>query len=97
MQHRVHDVFVALSASVYNATHKRVPGRPGVCGGVDEVDPIATKAGQHEEVPGAAGVAMAARAGVPAAVVDLVTQVRHVQPVDHLIERKRGLCESTTG
>ena len=61
-----------------------MPRRSRVCGCVDEIDPVAAEAGEDEEVPCAAGVAVAAGAGVPAAVVDLVPQVRHVQPVDHL-------------
>ena len=58
-------------------------GRPLVSRAHD-VDAVADKTRHDEEGSPAGRVAEAARAGVPAGVVDLVAHVRHVQLVDNL-------------
>ena len=65
-------------------SHLCKPGRPGAGLGVDHVDPVAAQRRQDETVPRTIRVVVAARARVPAAVVKLVTNVAHRQPVDHL-------------
>ena len=51
---------------------------------VDHVDPVAAERGQNEPVPGTLGVVVAAGAGVPTAVVELVPDIAHRQAVDNL-------------
>ena len=51
---------------------------------VHDVDPVGPEAGHDEPGPGGAGVVVAGAAGVPAGVVELVTNVGHVEPGDDL-------------
>ena len=51
---------------------------------VNDVDPTAAQRWQHQFVPRLAAVTMATRAGVPAAVVQLIIQMGHHQSVHHL-------------
>lgn len=59
-------------------------GSPGIRPHVHDVDPGGDKAGKHQEVPGFGGIAVAAAAGVPAGMVQLIPQVGHREPMDHL-------------
>ena len=61
-------------------------GRRG-SSGVDDVDPAREQAGEDQEPAGS--LAVAARAGIPAEVVQLVADVGHPQPVDDLRVRRR--------
>lgn len=60
------------------------PRRSGLGSDVDHVDPGGNERRQNEPVPGSGRVAEAAAAGVPTGVMQLIVQVRHRQPVDHL-------------
>ena len=59
-------------------------GSSGVLSHVDDVDPVTGQAGQDHEAAGLAGIIIAAGAGIPARVVDLIPHVAHRQTVDHL-------------
>ena len=59
-------------------------GPERVGGSVDDVDAIAAQAGDDKPVPAPAGIVVAAGAGVPAGVMDLITQVWEFQTVNDL-------------
>lgn len=58
--------------------------RSGLRPHVNHVDSGRDERRQNQTVPPLGGVSEAAAAGVPAGVVQLVTEVRHRQPVNHL-------------
>src|SRR5690606_7737150 len=60
--------------------------------GIDDVDAARAEARQHQEAALLGRLAVAGAAGVPARVMQLITHVWHLQPVDHLrVRRRRGV------
>ena len=58
--------------------------------GVDDVDSAGGDPRQEHEAAVLAGLAVAAAAGVPAEMMQLITNVQHWQTMDHLSESSRG-------
>ena len=67
-------------------------GSSGIAVGVDNVDAAADKTWQYHELPALVGVPVAAGAGVPTSVVQLVTDIGHVQTVQYLQVEQKGKC-----
>lgn len=75
---------MTISVIAWKCLHLVVPWSSRIGPDVHHVDPGGDERWQDQAVPLLGGVVEAAAAGVPARMVQLVTEVRHRQPVDDL-------------